>query len=119
MRALARASGLCFSVRLAYVEMRAALAAARRDRRLTPAALSRARRELESAWAATSPIEVDADLVQVAGDLADSERLRGYDALHLAALVRLGPPDEVAHVACWDFDLRRAAGSLGYTLFPS
>jgi predicted nucleic acid-binding protein len=119
MLTMARAATVLATARLAYVEMRAALAAARRDRRLTPAALSRARRELDTVWASTSPMEVDADLVQAAGDLAEDHGLRGYDAVHLAAIIRLGPPAEVAHVACWDESVRAAAGNLGYSLFPS
>jgi predicted nucleic acid-binding protein len=85
MRALALASTLCVSARVAYVEMRA----------------------------------VDAELVQAAGDLAETQQLRGCDAIHLAAVVRLGPPNQVAYVACRDEDLRKAAGTLGYKLFPS
>jgi predicted nucleic acid-binding protein len=53
-----------------------------------------------------------------AGDLAESHHLRGYDAVHLAALQRLGSPRRVDRVACWDDDLRRAASAAGYALFP-
>lgn len=43
--------------------------------------------------------------------------LRGYDAVHLAALLQFGGPQEVIF-ACWDTELRRAAAELGYSLIP-
>jgi predicted nucleic acid-binding protein len=77
-----------------------------------------AKRLVEKVWAATSPIEVDMPTTKTAGDLAEIHNLRGYDALHLAALQRLGPPRLIDWVACWDNDLRRATAALGYKVFP-
>jgi predicted nucleic acid-binding protein len=106
------------SVAIAYAEIRAVLAAAHRDRRLTALRLAEAKRALETVWAGTSTLLVDDDLIHDAGDLAERHRLRGYDALHLAGLVRLGGSGGVDLFACWDADLRRAAEGLGYQLFP-
>ncbi len=103
---------------IAYVELRAAIASAERAGRLPGASFTRARRRLERVWASTSPIIVDMSVAKRAGDLAESHRLRGYDAVHLAALQRLGSPRLVHRVACWDDDLRRAASDEGYALFP-
>jgi len=109
---------LLATARIAYVELRASLAAMRRDKRLSSAGLLNAKQQLESLWRNTSAVEVDASLVGRAGDLAEREALRGYDAVHLAALERLAPPSQCL-LACWDAILRRAASSLGYRLFPA
>lgn len=64
----------------------------------------------------TCPVELP--LIRTAGDLAEQMRLRAYDAVHLAALRRLGEPGRVTF-ACWDADLREAARRLGYALIPA
>ncbi len=109
---------LLASARIAYVELRASLAAMRRDHRLSSTGLDQAKRQLEVLWHNTSAVEVDAGLVARAGQLAEKEALRGYDAVHLAALERLAPPAQCL-LACWDAALRHAASSLGYKLFPT
>jgi uncharacterized protein len=70
---------------IGYAEARAALASARRAGRLTAAGLSTARAELDKLWAQLDVVTVTAELVRSAGDLAEVEGLRGYDAVHLAA----------------------------------
>lgn len=105
------------TARIAYTELRAALAAMRRDKRLAPAGFLRAKQQLERLWAGTSAIELDEQLIVRAGDLAEEHALRGYDAVHLAALERLAPAADCL-LACWDGALRRAASTLRYRLFP-
>ncbi len=56
------------------------------------------------------------DGASAAGDLAVTCRLRGYDAVHLAALIMTGRPEEVT-AACGDEELAVAAG-LGYGVIP-
>ena len=70
---------------LGYVEARAALAAARRAGRLDADGLSLAKTELKMLWAQVDVVPVTTALVLAAGDLAEAEGLRGYDAVHLAA----------------------------------
>ena len=62
----------------------------------------------------TSPRPGRAD--RSAGDLAERDASRGYDAIHLAALLQ---PDGSAHgaVACWDGDLP-ARPQARYKLVP-
>lgn len=72
---------------IGYVEARAALAAARRSERLDAAELHIAKNQFESVWEQVSVVGVDTSLVQAAGDIAELDRLRGYDAVHLAAAV--------------------------------
>jgi predicted nucleic acid-binding protein len=75
------------SVNLIEVEARAALAAARRLRRLTEAQQSAALAELEALLSGLHIVPVTDELVAIAAELAEREGLRGYDAVHLAAAV--------------------------------
>lgn len=70
---------------IGYPEARAALASAHRVGRLDADGLSTAKAELESLWAQLDVVPVTTELVLAAGDLAEAEGLRGYDAVHLAA----------------------------------
>ncbi len=63
-------------------------------------------------------ILIDEALLRRAGDLAETLGLRGYDAIHLAALEAAGEPGTI-DFACRDDDLRAAARSLGYTVIPA
>jgi uncharacterized protein len=76
---------------LAYPEARAALAAARRAGRLTARAHDRAVAELDALDAELVIVGVDDALARRAGELADEHALRGYDAVHLASALALGP----------------------------
>lgn len=97
---------------LAYAECRAALAAATRERRITRDGARRTRSLFERHWQELSPIPVDARLVRAAGDLAERQRLRGYDAVHLASALEVAGGGTLTF-ATWDEPLRRAARSLG------
>lgn len=73
------------SASLVLVESRAALAAAERGGRLTASQHLDAKAELVSLVDSLMIVEVTTQLVTSAGDLAESQSLRGYDAVHLAA----------------------------------
>ena len=72
------------SVSLVEVEARAALAAARRAKRVTAAEHRRARTALDSLLDQLDTIAVTDAVVGHASDLAEKHGLRGYDAVHLA-----------------------------------
>lgn len=91
------------SSRLAYPEVRAALAAAR-DHRIDAPSLRSARESWETFWSATRPVELTATVERAAGQLADTHTLGGADAVHLASALALGLPDLV--VAAWGRRLR-------------
>lgn len=75
------------AVGLIVVEARAALAGAARNDRLSSRQLSRSKAALASFIGDLHLIEVTAELVETAAQLAEIEALRGYDAVHLAAAV--------------------------------
>lgn len=104
------------SSRLAYPEVRAALAAAARNRDLTPSDLAAAEAGWQEYWHALRPVELTAAVEQHAGQLAASHPLRGADAVHLASALALGVADLV--VAAWDKRLREGATRAGLIVAP-
>jgi hypothetical protein len=104
------------SSRLAYPEVRAALAAAGRDRRIDSEPLKEVEAMWESYWGATRPIELTAAVVTEAGTLAGRHALRGADAVHLASAIAVGGSSTI--VAAWDGRLRSAATAAGLRLAP-
>jgi predicted nucleic acid-binding protein len=94
------------SSRLAYPEVRAALAAAGRNHDLDARGLATALAAWEDLWAATRPVELTADVEHLAGELTARHPLRGADAVHLASALAVGPADLV--VAVWDGRLHAA-----------
>jgi uncharacterized protein len=99
------------SVRLLYPEARAALARARRMRRISERQLAGAISELELINIELNHVEVTPELAHAAGDLAHTHELRGYDAVHLAAALATAQAEFV--LATGDTDLATAARSLG------
>ena len=102
------------SVRLAHVETRAALAQAARIRRISPTHLRTSVRELEDLFDQVDIIDVDEDLIREAGDLAEDQGLRAYDAVHLAAARRVADLDLI--VVAGDRALLAAADAVGMSV---
>ncbi|MFW2336180.1 type II toxin-antitoxin system VapC family toxin [Ilumatobacter sp.] len=78
------------SVSLVVVEARAALAAAERGKRLSTAQLRVAKTELAAFADGLHLVEVTEELIESAAQFAETESLRGYDAIHLAAALFVG-----------------------------
>ena len=104
------ASGTVVSVGLITVEARAALAAAARGGRLTAAQHAAAKTELDALVANLHIIEPTDELLARAGELTESEALRGYDAVHLAAALLVG----ATVFSSADAELCAAADRLGF-----
>ena len=83
------------SIRLVYPEARAALAQARRLDRVTARDLRRAVREPDSRLEEMDLVEIDDPIAHLAGEKAEQHALRGYDAVHLAAALRVHDSDVV------------------------
>lgn len=105
------------SSRLSYPEVRAALAAAERNRDLTKHDLDSAERAWDDYWAAVRPVELSADVEQHAGRLARSHALRGADAVHLASALAIDTADLV--FAVWDQRLHSGAIAAGMRVAPA
>jgi uncharacterized protein len=70
---------------IGYAEARAALAASHRNARLSTRSFGTAKNELEDLWSQVDVVVVTTALVRSAGNVAETDQLRGYDAVHLAA----------------------------------
>jgi predicted nucleic acid-binding protein len=103
--------------RLAYPEVRAALAAAARNHDLDEAELDESERAWDSYWAATRPVELTAAVERHAGQLARTYALRGADAVHLASALAIGDPDLI--LAAWDRRLHAGAQAAGLSIAPA
>jgi predicted nucleic acid-binding protein len=104
------------SSRLAYPEVRAALAAAERNHDLDEGDTVLAERAWEEYWAATRPVELTSAVEHHAGQLARDHELRGADAVHLASAFAIGDPDLV--VAVWDRRLHAGARAAHLRVAP-
>lgn len=116
---LARATIVATS-RITYVECRAALSRARRDKRLQARNESTAVRNLDDRWLELQVVELDQILTKAAGGLTRLHPLRAADAIHLASADVLVEEsrDEVLF-ACWDRRLWEAAESSGFVVSPA
>lgn len=105
------------SSRLAYPEVRAALAAAGRAHRLDPVDQRHAETAWEGYWSATRAVELSESVTLRAGELASQHALRGADAVHLASALAISADDTL--FAVWDQRLRDGARAAGVPLAPS
>jgi uncharacterized protein len=105
------------SSRLAYPEVRAALAASARNHDLGDEDLLTAEHAWEEFWAATRPVELTPAVEQQGGQLAKSHALRGADAVHLASALAIDDPDLV--VAVWDRRLHVGVLAAGLRVAPA
>ena len=103
--------------RLAYPEVRAALAAAGRNHDLDSDGLTAAEQAWEEYWPATRPVELTRPVERHAGQLAAQYALRGADAVHLASALALSDPGLI--LAAWDRRLRAGASAAGVAVAPA
>jgi predicted nucleic acid-binding protein len=102
--------------RLAYPEVRAALAAAGRNHDLSKDDLITAEQAWEQYWAAVRPVELTAAVERQAGHLARTHALRGADAVHLASALAIADPELI--IAVWDHRLHTGALAAGLRIAP-
>ncbi len=105
------------SSRLAYPEVRAALAAAGRADRFGARAQRNAETAWEVFWSATRPVELTQAVARHAGELARDHALRGADAVHLASAIAVG--SDALVLAGWDERLRSGARATGVRIAPA
>jgi len=96
---------------LTLAETAAAIASARRSRRLSRITADAAARQLDEEWSAVTSLVVDGPVTRLAATLARRHRLRGMDAIHLASALPLRPARVI--VVTFDRMLGRAARAEG------
>jgi uncharacterized protein len=100
----------------AYPEVRAAVAAARRARRISRQQSAVGRRDLDRLWEEVDQLDLTMIVARRAGELAEQHGLRGYDAVHLASAEAVADTETVFVAA--DTRLLGAAGALGVMVAP-
>lgn len=103
--------------RLAFPEVRAALAAARRAARLDVVSERRACRDWDDFWSATRVIELTSSVAATAAQLAGMLVLGGADAVHLASALAVIDAEPI--LVAFDARLRTAALATGLVVAPA
>lgn len=102
---------------LAHPEVCAAIAAASRAHRLTPADAETALHTWLTLWPSVRTVDLGAAVTEQAGTLAHRHSVRGADdTVHVATYLALGSRDVV--FASWDHRQREAAARVGARLAP-
>ena len=104
------------SSRLTYVEIRSALASARRSGRLSRRAGTAARRELEQQWGEIDVVELIEPIAVSAGAATERHALASHDAIQLASALAVADGETV--LVTLDDRLRRAAQRSGLGVAP-
>jgi len=105
---------------IARVESAATFARASRLGSITEEAARASHRKFVSEWRTYVRIRVTEALVVRADEMAWTFRLRGYDAVHLAAALEWRDRmEEPITIATFDRDLWRAAAEAGLERFPA
>ena len=105
------------SSRLLHVEARAALAQAQRLGRLERVEYERSVTSLNAITAQIAAVEITEALVRTAGQLAEDQRLRGNDAVHLASALAVADAETV--FLSGDRELLAAARRIGLAIAPT
>jgi predicted nucleic acid-binding protein len=103
--------------RLAWAEAAAALAAARRGRRVSDEGYQTAAEGLRSCFERCTMVSIADSLVDRAADLATGYDLRAADAIHLATALAVMEADSL--FVTWDRRLRLAAVQAGLVTSPA
>lgn len=113
VRRLVSGASTVLTSAVAFVEIRAALARLRRERRLTPSSARQAKQRFEEDWHSFVTLDLDARLLTTAAELAEAHDLRALDSIHLASFQQvLERTDDDIEFSSFDDRLSRAAKRL-------
>ncbi len=111
LAASAKAVAVC---RIAWAETMSGLARRLRENPADEQVIEDCRTRFRQDWMQLLIVEVNQDLLERAGDYADTFALRAYDSVQLAAARQLQQEvSETVYFACFDKRLRQAANILG------
>ena len=99
---------------IAYVQARAAFVRRRQERGMSAREYRVIVRDLDRDWARYLLVDVTDAIIRRSARLAESHRLRAYDALHLASAAAVpGRLVEAIVFASWNLRLEKAASKEG------
>lgn len=111
---LVKGAELVATCRVAYPEARAALARRTREGCLSTDDLRRCVSRLDHDFTRMAVVTMTPGVIAAAGELAETRRLRGVDAMHLSAALELQRAlGEPVAFACFDERLRDGARDVG------
>lgn len=110
------AADVVVTSRVSYPESRAALASARRARRLSARSFGQARESLDTRFRQVAVVELDRSVAEIAGDVAERFALRAFDAVHLASALAIGGDNLV--LLTWDERLAAASRRAALDVVP-
>lgn len=100
--------------RIAWAEAYAALCRRAREVPKDALLIEQAKAALASDWPKFVVLDIDQNLVELAGEYADTFALRGYDSIQLAAAFEANRISQTKlFFACYDLRLNKAAKLLG------
>jgi predicted nucleic acid-binding protein len=120
VRELVSTSLVVATCKVAYAEARAALARGYREGILDEKGYHLVVGAFQHEWGSFLSLEVSDLLVKLAGDLAEKHALRGFDAMHLAAILILSQQvKKPITVGCWDVRLWEAVRYYDLQILPT
>jgi predicted nucleic acid-binding protein len=114
VNALANSATAIAVCRITWTEAMAGFARRSRENPADAEMIEASRKRLRNDWQGFMVVEVTQDLMELAGDYADTFALRAYDSVQLAAARTLQKEVSIElHFACFDMRLQKAAKVLG------
>jgi predicted nucleic acid-binding protein len=108
--ALVRSSDITATSLVAYAEARAAFARRFRERAFTAKEHNRIKEFFDKDWSNYLILSVTADVIRLAGDLAEKHALRGFDSIHLSSALTLRRElSSPVLFSCFDDNLQKAS----------
>ncbi len=119
LRAHAAKAGALATSMVAYAEARAAFARLKQSGASSDTRHQQRLQQFEHDWEALLRVELAADVLRSAGDLAEIYGLRGFDSIHLASALWLkARVSEAVDFAVFDQRLATAASKAGLVVVP-
>ena len=107
---LVKSSEVTATSLVAYAEARAAFARRFREKAFTTDEYNRLKEFFDKDWGGYLILSVTADMIRLAGDLAEKHVLRGFDSIHLASALTLRQELSSPIVfSCFDDNLQQAS----------
>jgi len=108
--ALVRSSEVTATSLVAYAEARAAFDRRFRERAFTAKEHDRIKEFFNKDWSNYLILSATADIIKLAGDLAEKHALRGFDSIHLASALTLRRElSSPVLFSCFDDNLQKAS----------
>ena len=105
--------------RISFAEARSALVRCQDEKVISGNNYRQCITNLKSDWEMYLVLDASETVIQIAGELIENYRIRGFDGIHLASgLVLMRQVNEVVNFMCWDSKLWHAAKKEEFKIWP-